>query len=199
MGKIYCMMGKSATGKDTLFKMLLEDQQLSLKTIVPYTTRPMRAGERDGVEYFFCDEQTLSGFNQQGRIIELRAYDTVHGSWKYFTVNDNQIDLETQDYLMIGTLQSYLSIREYYGMERVSPIYIEVDDGIRLQRALDRERSQEMPQYEEMCRRFLADAKDFSEEKLRSAQINIRFVNLKLDETKQNIKSFILNRNTEKY
>lgn len=199
MGKIYCMMGKSATGKDTLFKMLLEDQQLSLKTIVPYTTRPMRAGERDGVEYFFCDEQTLSGFNQQGRIIELRAYDTVHGSWKYFTVNDTQIDLETQDYLMIGTLQSYLSIREYYGMERVSPIYIEVDDGVRLQRALDRERSQDMPQYEEMCRRFLADAKDFSEEKLMSARINRRFVNLKLDETKQNIKSFILNRNTEKY
>ena len=53
MGKIYCIMGKSSTGKDTLFKKILGDESLSLKTIVPYTTRPVRAGEKNGVEYFF--------------------------------------------------------------------------------------------------------------------------------------------------
>lgn len=192
MGKIYCMMGKSATGKDTLFKMLLEDKQLSLKTIVPYTTRPKRTGENNGVEYFFCDEQTLSSFIDQGTIIELRAYDTVHGLWKYFTVDDAQINLAACDYLLIGTLESYLKIRDYYGMERVLPIYIEVDDGIRLQRALDRERVQDQPQYEELCRRFLADAKDFSEEKLKAAQVTVRFINMDLNKTKQEIKRFIL-------
>ena len=57
MGKIYCMMGKSSTGKDTLYKMLLEDGALSLKKIIPYTTRPMRRGETDGVEYYFCGEK----------------------------------------------------------------------------------------------------------------------------------------------
>ena len=85
MGKIYCIMGKSSTGKDTLFKKILGDESLSLKTIVPYTTRPVRAGEKNGVEYFFCDEKKVEELEREGRIIELRAYDTIHGIWKYFT------------------------------------------------------------------------------------------------------------------
>ena len=178
MGKIYCIMGKSSTGKDTLFKKILGDESLSLKTIVPYTTRPVRAGEKNGVEYFFCDEEKVEELEREGRIIELRAYDTIHGIWKYFTVNDDQIDLEHQNYLIIGTLESYLKIRDYFGKEKVVPIYIEVEDGERLKRAIAREETQEVPKYEEMCRRFLADAQDFSEEKIRQAGISHRFSNM---------------------
>ena len=47
MGKIYYMMGKSSSGKDTLYGMLMKDEKLRLKTVVPYTTRPMRAGEEN--------------------------------------------------------------------------------------------------------------------------------------------------------
>lgn len=186
------MMGKSSSGKDTIYKMLMEEQELSLKTIVPYTTRPMRAGETEGVEYYFCDEERLRELEEAGRVIELRAYNTVHGVWKYFTVDDHQMREKEQDYLMIGTLESYLKLRDYFGKDRVIPIYIEVEDGIRLQRALDRERSQRKPGYEELCRRFLADAADFSEEKLKEAGITTRFVNRELKETVQNIKDFML-------
>lgn len=192
MGKIYCMMGKSSSGKDTLYKMLLQDKELSLTTVVPYTTRPMRAGERDGVEYYFCDEERLAELEAEGKVIELRAYDTVHGVWKYFTVSDHQMEDETQDYLLIGTLESYQKLKCYFGKERVVPIYIEVEDGVRLERALQRERTQKEPRYEEMCRRFLADSMDFSEEKLREAQITTRFENENLEETKQNIKKYML-------
>lgn len=192
MGKIYCIMGKSSSGKDTLFRLLLEKKELSLKTIVPYTTRPMRAGEENGKEYYFCDEGKAAELERQGKIIELRAYDTVHGIWKYFTVDDEQVDFTRQDYLMIGTLESYLKIREYYGKERVIPIYIEVEDGERLARALERERSETVPRYEELCRRFLADAADFSEEKLREAGIEKRFVNVSLEETEREITDYIL-------
>lgn len=192
MGRIYCIMGKSSSGKDTIYKMLLEDCELSLKTIVSYTTRPMRAGERDGIEYYFCDEGRLAELKSAGKVIELRAYDTVHGVWKYFTVDDHQMEDKEQDYLLIGTLESYLKLRDYFGKDRVVPIYIEVEDGIRLQRALDRERSQEEPRYVELCRRFLADAADFSEDKLKEAGISIRFVNRELKETVQNIKNFML-------
>ena len=59
MGKIYYMMGKSSSGKDTLYGMLMKDGTLKLKTVVPYTTRPMRAGEENGVSYYFCDEDTV--------------------------------------------------------------------------------------------------------------------------------------------
>lgn len=197
MGKIFCMMGKSSSGKDTLFRLLLEKKELSLKTIIPYTTRPMRAGEENGKAYHFCEEERVAELERQGKIVELRAYDTVHGIWKYFTVDDGQVDLTKQSYLMIGTLESYLKIREYYGKEQVIPIYIEVEDGERLARALERERSETVPRYEELCRRFLADAADFSEEKLKEAGIEKRFVNVSLEETEQEITDYILNLKNE--
>lgn len=193
MGKIYCIVGKSSTGKDTIFKMLLQEKELHLKTIVPYTTRPIRAGEQDGVEYYFCDDQKVEELEQAGKIIELRAYNTVYGVWKYFTVDDGQICLEQQDYLVIGTLEAFVKMREYYGSEKVIPIYIEVEDGLRLQRALDRERMQDVPKYTELCRRFLADDADFSEEKLKDAGIVERFQNIELNTTEAKIASFIHN------
>ena len=177
MGKIYYMMGKSSSGKDTLFKEVKKALPW-LQTITLYTTRPIREGERDGVEYFFVSEDTLNAYEKQGKVIEQRAYDTVHGIWKYATVDDGQINLGTSDYLVIGTLQSYEQMQKFYGPDKLVPIYIEVEDGERLARALAREREQEVPKYAELCRRFLADAEDFSEENLERAGIKRRFQNI---------------------
>ena len=176
MGKIYYMMGKSSSGKDTLFREILEEMP-QLKTVTLYTTRPMREGEQDGVEYFFVAEDTLQSYEKQGKVIEQRAYETVHGIWRYATVDDGQADLKHEDYPMIGTLESYEKMRSYYGEERIVPIYIEVEDGERLMRALKRERQQETPRYAEMCRRFLADTQDFSEQNLQRLGITRRYVN----------------------
>lgn len=177
MGKIIYLMGKSSTGKDTIFKELLKDGTVALKTIVPYTTRPIREGEEDGVEYFFTDEQGFQNLLDQGKVIEERAYNTFHGLWRYFTVDDGQIQLDSQNYIMIGTLEAYLKMKAYFGEEKLLPVLIELDDGVRLQRALDREKRQKTPKYEEMCRRFLADSVDFSEEKIAGAGITNRFYN----------------------
>lgn len=193
MGKIFLLLGKSSCGKDTLFRMLMEDQELSLKTIVSYTTRPMRAGETNGTEYYFCDEEKLDLLQKEGKVIELRAYDTIEGIWKYFTVDDGQIQLEEADYLFIGTLEVFSKLCGYFGKEHVVPIYVEVEDGVRLARALERERSQRCPNYEELCRRFLADSVDFSEEKLEAVGIKKRFYNRDLEETRCEIKDEILN------
>lgn len=189
MGKIFCVMGKSSSGKDTLYQML--KKELEFDSIVPYTTRPIREGETNGVEYHFVTEEEVAELEEAGKIIELRAYNTVHGIWKYFTADDAQIDLEHRNYLMIGTVEAYEKLKAYYGEEHLVPIYIEVDDGIRLQRALNREKLQEQPKYAEMCRRFLADEVDFSEEKLAEAGIEKRFVNKTLDETKQELMDYI--------
>lgn len=191
MGKIFCVMGKSATGKDTIFRKLSFMKELSLKRIIPYTTRPIREGEENGREYFFCDEAELEIFTREGRVIEQRAYNTMYGIWQYFTVDDGQIDLNAGSYLLIGTLESFERIRNYYGKDNVLPIYIEVEDGERLTRAISREKIQKQPKYEEMCRRFLADAEDFSEEKLRHADIVRRFVNVDLEETIVQIAAYI--------
>lgn len=180
MGKIYCMMGKSSSGKDTLYQKVLE-RLPQIHRVVPYTTRPIREGEQDGVEYHFVDDKQLTELETDGKIVELRAYNTVHGIWKYFTVDDGQIDLEQGDYLLIGTLETYEKIREYYGAEHLVPIYIEVEDGERLARALERERRQAVPKYKEMCRRFLADEEDFCEENLKRLGIDKRYRNTDME------------------
>ena len=72
------------------------------------------------------------------------------------------------------------------------PILLELNDGVRLQRALDRERKQENPRYQEMCRRYLADAEDFSEEKIAEAGIDKRFMNDNLERCIADIKEYVL-------
>jgi guanylate kinase len=191
MGKIFCLMGKSATGKDTVYQELFARDTLPVRKIIPYTTRPIREGETEGNEYYFCAEDKVKELETAGKIIELRAYDTVYGIWKYFTVDDGQIDLAHNNYLLIGTLETYRKIRDYFGEARVRPIYIEVEDGERLTRAIAREQSQNTPKYEEMCRRFLADASDFSEEKLKEAGICRRFINRDLYTTIEEVASYI--------
>lgn len=191
MGKIFCLMGKSSTGKDTIFKRLTEDEELNLKTIVSYTTRPVRDGEEEGKEYFFVDETRLKELEDTGKVIELRAYNTYYGVWKYFTVEDEQMNLSSENYLIIGTLESFQKTKEYFGQDSVVPILITLDDGVRLQRALDREKLQENPKYEEMCRRYLADAEDFSLEKQREACIGKSFENDDLESCLQQIKDYI--------
>ena len=191
MGKIVYLMGKSSTGKDTIYKHLLDNSKIKLHTIVPYTTRPIRAGETDGVEYFFTDEAGFLKLKEEGRLIEDRAYNTCLGLWRYFTVNDEQIDLEHKDYVIIGTLESYNRTKDFFGEEKMVPVMIELDDGIRLQRALDREKVQDIPKYNELCRRFLADAEDFSEDKIEAAGISKRFVNNDLQQCVEEIMVYL--------
>lgn len=191
MGKLFYVIGKSATGKDTIFQKLLENENLKLTPLVLYTTRPMRAGEEPGVQYHFTDEEGLKALTAAGKVIELRAYDTVYGVWKYFTADTEATDLTKRDYIGIGVLESYRALRDYYGTEQVVPIYIEVEDGERLQRALNRERAQEKPKYAELCRRFLADSEDFSEEKIAEAGIAKRFYNRDLQECMEEISAYI--------
>jgi len=179
MGKIFCVMGKSATGKDTIFEKLLD--KLDLKRIIPYTTRPIRDGEVSGREYHFCTEDDVTRLEAEGRIVELRTYHTVYGPWHYFTVDDGSIQLDKESYLLIGTVEAYTKMRDYFGSEKVVPIYVEVEDGLRLERALARERQQREPKYEELCRRFLADAADFSVDKLNEAGITQKYFNVDMD------------------
>ena len=177
MGKIFYIMGKSASGKDSIYRKMLEREELHLQKMVLYTTRPIRKGEVEGNEYFFVDDEVLKRLESAGKVIESRSYDTVRGVWTYFTADDGNIDLDNGNYISIGTLESYQKLADYYGKDSICPIYIEVEDGERLKRAIKREGKQEKPVYEEVCRRFLADSKDFSEDKIAVATNVKKFLN----------------------
>lgn len=193
MGKIVYIMGKSSTGKDTIYRSILSDKSIKLKKIIPYTTRPIRLGEENGVQYYFTDEEGFAKLCEEGKVIEHRSYDTCYGLWRYFTVNDESLDLDKNNYIIIGTLESYEKTAEYFGKDKILPVLIELDDGVRLQRALNREKKQKVPKYEEMCRRFLADSQDFCSENIKKAGITKSFYNDNLKHCTREIIQYIEN------
>ena len=171
MGKIFYLIGPSASGKDSLARALLAEFADRLRPVIMSTTRPIRSGELEGEEYHFISEAQFHDLEEAGKVIEARTYQTVHGPWTYATLDDGQIDLNQHSYLITGTLESYRRTAAYFGGEQVIPLYIELDRGLRLARALERERAQTEPKYAEMCRRFLADEQDFSPEKVAACHL----------------------------
>ena len=113
MGKIFCLMGKSSTGKDTIFS-ILKNGTTTLRPIVLYTTRPMRNNEENGREYYFINEERLVEYQECNKVIEQRVYQTVNGPWYYATIDDGQFELE-DNYIMIVTLEAYINLVRYFG------------------------------------------------------------------------------------
>ena len=164
MSRIFCIVGKSGSGKDTLYHKILSESRPNLIPVIPYTTRPKRSEEEDGVNYFYVTEKQLEEYERQERIIEKRQYQTVQGIWSYFTVRfDIQEDC---DYLLITTLEGVQGLLKHYDKDLVHVVYLNLDEKIRLLRCIERESQQAAPDYAEVCRRYLADQEDFSPKNL---------------------------------
>lgn len=192
--KLIYIMGKSSSGKDTIYHILKE--KLDVNTYVMYTTRPMREEEVEGETYYYISseemEKYIKGENKE-QLIEQRTYQTVYGPWTYATIADQQFQSQ-KDMIMLGTLESYLKVKENFKNQediKLLPVYIEVPDGVRLKRAIEREERQKEPKYLEMCRRFIADSQDFSEENLKKAEVQKRFENIDLEKCIQEIIKYI--------
>lgn len=172
--KLFVLIGKSAAGKDFLYQKLLE-RNPSWKPVIPYTTRPMRDGEEDGKVYHFVSTEEYDQMLYQKRVIECREYDTAYGIWRYFTASDDQIDASSDNiYLIISTLEGFISLRNWYNDACVVPLYIEVDDLTRVTRSLERQGCSTDPRILEIGRRLITDENDFSEEKLNRSGIHQR-------------------------
>lgn len=161
MRKIVLFMGKSSSGKDTIIHKIIKENKYDLKNIVMHTTRPPRAEEIDGREYHFSTREEMLKLKAQKMIVESREYETRYGLWYYFTVCSS-INLNKNNYIASNTLVGFEQYLNYYGKDNIISILINLDDGIRLQRALNREKKEKNPTYDELCRRFLSDSEDFS-------------------------------------
>ena len=191
MGKIVLFMGPSSSGKNIIKSRLIKDNKFALKEMIMSTTRPKRTGEVEGREYYFKTVEEMLELEKEGKIIERRTYDTAYGPWHYFTTSSS-IDLENYNYIGDNTLEGLDQFVKFYGIENIISILIKVDDGIRLQRALDREKREKTPKYQELCRRFLADSVDFSEENISKRPItSIIYNNSSLDNTMQEVEKVL--------
>ena len=179
MSNLIYIMGKSASGKDTIYKKVQE--KIESNAYVLYTTRPMRDGEQEGREYNFITKERFAQLEDEGKVIEARHYNVVNAQgesdvWTYATIDDSQWEKQG-NFLTIGTLESYNSIKKYLENHpekdlRLLPVYIFIDEAERRERAINREKQSKKPNYEEMERRLKADNIDFSDEKLEEAGIN---------------------------
>lgn len=179
MYKLFCLVGKSNTGKDTLANSLLRMPELKLSRLVLYTTRPRRPLEKKGEAYHFVSPQMLDALIRKHGMIERRDYQTAKGLWSYCTLPDKDMQAHRIAVTPLPALRAY---REHFGVQRVVPLYIEVPDRERLLRAVTREAHHAAPCYTEVCRRFLSDELDFSQENLLSAGITRSFENLDLSD-----------------
>ena len=154
------LCGKSGSGKDTILKRLCKR---GFTPIVSLTSRPIREGETNGVEYNFVSRELFESLIRDDKLIEYRTYNTQVGwepdTW-YYGLEKTAVDLEN-DYVVILDINGAKSFMDYYGQDNCMCIYIDVLDGIRTGRAKQRGSFDET----EWNRRMEADAKDFAMEK----------------------------------
>ena len=170
MGRLFVFMGKSASGKDTLYGELLA-RYPEIHAVIPYTTRPIREGETDGGAYYFVSEDKMRRMEKEKRIVDTRRDQTVHGPRYEIQPEHGQKNWDKGKFVLISTLEGFEKISRFYGADKVVPLYIEVDDMTRIERSLKREKEQKNPCVSEVGRRFLADEKDFSKENLKRLNI----------------------------
>ena len=158
MRKIFAVMGKASTGKDTLTKMLSET--LELPIALSFTTRPMRVGEKQGVEYNFISDSDFWDLHGCDLLAEYTSYEVASGeTWHYGLTKE---ELEKAEYvLVIVNPDGFKQLTEIYG-DKVCSILIDAPADVRIKRYLDRDAVTE-EKAEECCRRFLADNKDFKD------------------------------------
>lgn len=193
MSNLIYIMGKSATGKDTIYKIIKD--KIDVKEYILYTTRPMREGEQEGVDYHYVSNEQIEQYKKEGKIVESRTYQTVKGPWTYATIEDEQLK-QDGDIITVGTIESYNKVKEYYKNKndaKLLPVYITIDEEERKSRALKREAMQANPNYAEVERRINADNIDFSQEKLMEAGIGEKqtFKNYDLDTCVEEIINYI--------
>ncbi|HSQ89800.1 guanylate kinase [Romboutsia sp.] len=156
MKKIFVIMGKASSGKDTLVKMLSE--QLEIPMAVSFTTRPMRDGETQGVEYNFITQKEFKDQLESGEIVEHTSYNVASGETWYYGLTKSE--LEKADYVIAIVNPEGLRLLKYYYEDKVVPIFINSKPDVRIKRYLNRDIMDE-EKVAECCRRFLADKKDF--------------------------------------
>lgn len=156
MRKIFVIMGKASTGKDTLVKMA--SKRLEIPMALSFTTRPKRTGEKEGVEYSFISDDEFWDLYNSKSLAEYTSYEVASGeTWHYGFTRE---ELEKAEYvLVIVNPDGFKQISELYG-DKVCSILIDAPADVRIKRYLDRDTITET-KAEECCRRFLADQKDF--------------------------------------
>ena len=151
---LYCICGPACSGKDAVVSELSK----KYKRVVQHTTRPMRPGETDGVEYVFHDRNDIpkTPFN-------FKSFTVASGEeWCYWFEFEDIVSAITSGDVYI-TISDAAGTKKLMEWARVKPIMLNTRVITRLKRYYTRESEKDNPNYEEIIRRIIADENDFAQ------------------------------------
>ena len=133
--KILVISGFSGAGKDTVAKLIIE-QNSNYNFVISHSTRPMRPGESQGDPYYFISDNEMCTMAFNKELIEGRCYKSIYGNW-FYAAHKDQIK-QDKPYVVVLDVLGYREVKKHFG-DRVVGIFIHVDDETRLERAKSRQ------------------------------------------------------------
>ena len=155
---VFVISAKFAAGKTTVAKLL--EERYGIVRAVTCTTRGMREGEREGIDYYFCDDATFENLASTGKLVAINRIKEMpieggfRGSKKLLSILQNlkpikyvrkyglpidKIDLSKRSYLVALEPSGYYDLIKEIGKDNVKLIYLKLSDKERWLRALNRE------------------------------------------------------------
>ena len=157
MYKVICILGKQASGKDSLARYIAK--QYDCKIAVSSTTRPMRSNEVSGIDYFFLDDKDF--FKQD--LVEYKEYNTLSDGkpaiW-YYGLTSNALDTKYGNVVAVVDVHGLEQIIGHVGENNVLAIYVDADYESRMYRAIARDAKFEI---NEFYRREMTDGEKFDD------------------------------------
>lgn len=153
--KLIAIIGRSASGKDYLFRQTL-NQNPDLNPVIHYTTRPRRDGEIEGKDYFFTTETEFQQKEDNHEFFFITSF----RDWRY-GIDSNSFDSKK---INIGIFNPFelRQLHEFFKNKfQLIIVETQADEQSRYQRSLKRLQPFDEENLREMCRRNLADKEDF--------------------------------------
>lgn len=149
------LVGKSCSGKDSVAKILCS---MGYSRVATCTTRPMRIGETDGVDYYFITQSEFMNMIEKGDFAEYREYETERGMWLYGSRLEDYRYASNK--VIILTPEGLENIKKKYPYLPIVSIYLEVSNK-ELKKRMFMRSNGSIEDTKENKRRYKADKKDF--------------------------------------
>lgn len=151
--KIIAICGKAGSGKDSILRVLVGRYPNKFNKIISCTTRPVREGERYGVDYYFLTVDEFTNKVLNGDMLEATEFN----GWHYGTA----LSSLSKDKINVGVFnpEGIRCLMED-GLIDLTVYYVQASDKERLLRQLKREQN---PDVKEIIRRFATDEQDFND------------------------------------
>lgn len=159
--KLILLIGCMASGKDTILKEMINEGYA--EPVISHTSRPMRKGEKDGIEYHFVSAEEMLKMKENNEFIEFKSYKAANNEKWYYGVNKNSLEKGlSKNYILIVDISGMRQIKEYFKDDKnmeITTIFLDVDKETRRKRAIRRD-NMTLEKVKEIERRLKADDKE---------------------------------------